>query len=214
MKVRLTALCIGLAILFAAMPALAEPALEFGAKAGLTFTTQDYEYTGLPLEVDRGYATGLTLAFFSEASFATGLSVRPEIMYVQKGNKLTFRETTEEYPEGTGRTIDVVERIDYLAIQPLLKAGLPLGTASVYALAGPRMDILVRTSSDMPSTIVENHEPVLFGATFGGGVQFPLSPVMSLCLEYYYFHDFDDAYRGDVVTVKNKASAVMVGVKF
>jgi len=187
--------------------------LGFGAKAGLSFATQDRDFAS-DIDIETGYRTGLILGLYAEYPFFPTVSLRPELTYVNKGAKIKVEETTEKYPEGTGRIIEVADRLDYVSLQLLGKFVLPLPRPSLYALVGPRIDFKFRSSSDLPSETTYDYESTVLGGTLGGGVQYPVSPANSVFIEFNYFYDFTDSYEGDLVTVTNKAFALAIGVTF
>jgi hypothetical protein len=201
-------------LMLAVAPATAGGELvKFGAKAGLSFATQDRDYAA-DIDLKTSYRAGLLLSFYADYPLIPNVSLRPEFAYVNKGCKFEVEETTEKYPEGTGRMIDINDRLDYISVQVLGKFMLPVPRPSLYALVGPRVDFKSRTSSDLPDESTFDYKSTVLGATLGAGVQYPVGPANSVFIEFNYFYDLGDAYKGDLVTVTNKAFAVAIGVSF
>ena len=208
---RLMEVLCGIIIALILSASVAEAAGKFGAKVGLVIADQTYSYSNEWGEIDRDSKTGVVFGLFTDYQFIAGIAIRPEFQYVQKGCKDEVLETTEAYPEGIG-TLKIVDHVDYLSIPVMLKIGLPGGVQSLYLVAGPRLDIKLRTKSDFNSFVMDKFESTVFGATFGVGKQFSFGPLPAVLVEFNYYHDFSDAYKGDVLTIKNKGFALVAGV--
>ena len=204
----ITALAI---LIFLAPSAMSQ---EFGIKGGLSYSDQSYKYDLSSFNSDRLKQTGITAgAFFSyDIWLLSGL--RFEFNYVQKGSSIEILQTEEFGPAILGK-IKIVDRLDYLSLNILLTPGLyDNSTLAPYLVLGPRADILLNTSSEIPSLVFDNLSPIIFGATAGLGISLALSNSTSLLIEGVYNYDFSFAYDKEILTIKNNAVLVTTGLTF
>ena len=170
---------------------------------------------------DLNRRSGWTAVAFIEKRVFSALSVRSEVGYVQRG----FVDTREEIDDD-GTLLAIIEaetQLDYLTVPLLAKLTYDASPASMYALAGPRLDILLNrdaedfeftSSPPVESEIVDFYDSVAFGGTVGIGIETDLLPTR-LFVEGRYDIDFTDSFPSDVPrTVRNNALSVVIGVAF
>jgi len=193
-----------------------EGVFGFGGKVGVSFAATDYKYDlSLTEDMSRDWRSGFMVGAIFEYKFLPFASLRPEFAYVQKGSKFDIEETTEAYPEGTGNYIEMSERIDYLSLQLLGKVRVPGPGPHPYLLAGPRLDVKLKESTDVYfSSAFDQAKSTVFGGTFGAGFAIPVSPLTNVIVEFEYYLDFGDAVNETAVTVTNKSLSVAAGVTF
>ncbi len=171
------------------------------------------------LDFDR--RLGWTAAAFVEKRVFSALSVRSEVGYIQRG----FVDTREEIDED-GTILSIIEaetQLNYLTVPLLAKLAYDVSPASVYALAGPRLDILLHRNAEdfefvnsppVENEIVDSYDSVVFGGTIGFGVETHLLP-MRLFIEGRYDIDVTESFSSDVPrTVRNNAIVVVMGIAF
>jgi hypothetical protein len=110
----------------------------YGAKAGLSFATQEFNYSG-GQELDVSRRTGLAGGLFVEWEVRQGIGLLLEGMYVQRGVHVRGFVYGPDGPEPL-RTASASQRVDYFSIGVLLKGELHSGDWIVYGAAGPRFD--------------------------------------------------------------------------
>jgi hypothetical protein len=110
--------------------------------------------------------------------------------------------------------IKIAERVDYLSLQALLKLKAPLAGLAPYALGGPRLDIKVGGSSDMPSIDQDDYKTVVAGLTLGGGLQYPIPAIGAIFVEFDYYLDLTDAYDRELLSIRNRTFALLGGIAF
>jgi hypothetical protein len=186
----------------------------FGIKGGLVYSGQAYEYNVPSLDLDRLRQTGLMAGIFVSYEVPFLSEIRFEFDYVQKGSGIEIIFTDEQYVGGYNRRT-IEDRVDYISINFLATPKLPFSrTISPYLIAGPRTDILIGTSAEFPSPVLDDLNPAVFGVTVGLGFNIPLNSSTSLLLETVYNHDFTYAYDKGVLTVKNNSFQFTTGLSF
>jgi len=123
---------------------------QFGIKGGINLgnfrgddksvnpTEFDPSLTGLP-KLDPKTRLCLVGGISYRIKLIAGLSIQPEVMYVQKGSKYELSQTIGGYT-GTGK---VTMKGDYLDIPLLLKFNLPIPAFSPYIEGGASYGILL-----------------------------------------------------------------------
>ena len=92
----------------------------YGIKVGAAAATQTFDYSinfSLPTENRWGLDIGGFAEFFQIPYF----SLLTEVHYIQKGYSNTVQESTPAQPAGTGKSITIRPRLDYLSIPVLGK---------------------------------------------------------------------------------------------
>lgn len=171
-----------LACVGCAAPAGAQVSL--GLRAGYSATR--LSATGLAPNAHR---PGVTLGAFAEVPVGRGVSVRPEVAYVQKGNR-TYGSRSDFDVDTRVLTVEetVVEtRADYLEVPLLLHATSPAGGRfRVGAMAGPPVAFRTRVGAVIgrrvngesapyePGTVVVATNPARLdvGLVAGGDIAF------------------------------------------
>lgn len=187
--------------------------LHYGVKTGVTFANQDFNYTefGSPnFETHIGWDIGL----FAEWQLLPVVSLATALHYVQKG--MTIKVSTPSYMNApTGFFLSSFSnRVDYLSLPLLAKFSMPLGKARTYLFIGPRLDIKVGQRATMGfDELYDELESSVFGGTVGIGQELPIFSSVAMVAEAYYHHDFTEAYKTDLLVVKNRAWGILVGVE-
>ncbi|MCK4782446.1 MAG: hypothetical protein KAV87_01750, partial [Desulfobacteraceae bacterium] len=96
----------------------------------------------------------------------------------------------------------------------LAKFSIPLGKARTYLFIGPRLDIKVGQKATLGfDELYDEFELSVFGSTIGVGQALHIFSSAAVVAEVYYHHDFADAYKTDLLVVKNRAWGILVGVE-
>lgn len=193
-----------------------------GAKVGLAFAKQNYNYSNTDFRFENDYRRGLSAGLFIEQPLAPILSVRAEGMFITKGFKVSVLQT--DY-NGTPipRTADYEYGIDYLSLDFVGKATLPSGT---YVMAGPRLDVKLNTEENnvqlLPTDLEDHFKSSIFGWTLGVGQSFGAPTGVGFFVEGQLYLDQDELYdrskdginSGSLSTIKNKSFALFAGLRF
>ncbi len=199
--------------------------MSFGFKAGLALSNQDFDYQ-TDIGFDPDYRTGFQGGAFAEFALTPNVSVQANVQYVPAGLKAEAEETTEAYPEGTGKILTIKPRIDYLSIPVLLKAGVPSGQVRPFLIAGPRVNIKVGMDRSYMSPVYEYLKDMSFGVTVGAGTELQVSPKVALLFEVTYSPDLTNIFDVDeaksklvgsdvtLESVKNQTISFLAGIRF
>jgi len=141
---------------------------------------------------------GVMVGGFMTFGLAPMIAFEPEVLFSMQGSKLHF---------GTSGTIvssDVTAKLDYVQVPLLLRIGNSgKAGASLYAVAGPTLGILVRNEG-----VADQLRRTDLGVVVGAGVT-----VSRLLLEGRYTAGLTDFNKGGTV-YKNRVLSLLVGLNF
>jgi hypothetical protein len=195
-----------------AAPSHAQLVDRFGVKAGVVSAGVTDELTEDKFSERRGMAASV----FAERRLLSFLSLVGEVGYVQRGfnETLSFDPLNEE--AGT--------RLDYLTIPVMMKLNYDSGLATLYALGGPRIDVLLNrepgvfkgfgTPPFKESRYADKYDSLAAGGTVGLGMTTPKRFPVRLLLEGRYEFDLTDSYAPDPFDIHNRAFSIVAGVAF
>ncbi len=203
-----------LLLLLLGLDAQAQLSPRYGALGGFSAARQS------PGEDAR---TGFNVASFVEVAPLPYVAASLEVAYVQKGQ--TFEDDLiDDESVVIGRGTFTLA-LDYLSIGVAAKPSLPLGPpgASVYAVVGPRLDVLLNErlafSGDGTSIrfTIDQHERTVWGYDVGVGLRFGTVLPIPLLAEVRFSGDLTDAYdglAGRPDAAKNQVMQLRLGVEF
>ena len=178
-----------------------------GIKAGYVHANQNYDYTDEMINLDPGYLGGFDAGISFEFLSLPVFGLVAEAHYIQKGMKVDIPDISG--PEPT--SVEYKNKINYLSVPALAKVSL----GGLYAIAGPRIDILLSKSVDSQfDSIYDKFETFVTGYDAGVGYQLGIVPALSPLIELRYSGDFKDSYKSDTLSVNNKSFQLLVGVMF
>jgi len=213
-----------LAFGFVAVSANAQELSGYGVKAVAVSSTTTDDLAGQSESI-----WGAGVGAFAEWRVAGPLSVIPQLEYAPRGVRQQFVRGVE----GDGfQTADAEMRLHYVSLPLFAKAGYRFdGTPfTIYAMLGPRLDIMVGRESGafqfedetVPSSLAERYDQAAVGISGGVGLQIDLSKGIALTLEARQHRDvtasveeggtqFVDTTTGDL---RNLATDFSVGLKW
>jgi hypothetical protein len=223
-------ICISLFVLallnsfLAVPPTSAQLVDRFGLKGGLLSANPSGNVG--PLELER--RTGWSATLYAERDVLSFLALVGEAGYVQGG----FVETMEER-ESDGTVEQVVRantRLDYLTIPVLAKLNVDVAAVQLYALAGPRLDVLIGREPGVfeyesapidqrESEVVSAYRSPVLGATLGVGASTSEVLPGTLMVEARWAPDVTESFETEMFVdaprdVRNNAVVLMIGVGF
>lgn len=136
-----------------------------------------------------------------------------ELHYIQKGFTEKLLETTNAYPEGTGRYITLKPRVDYLSLPLLARIRYNMGTVSPYILIGPRFDFLIWNDPKYVGSIFDKFKKNDIGISAGAGIEISTSTIQAVLFEFKYCPTFSKSYSSDMLTIKNQSFELLFGIK-
>jgi hypothetical protein len=189
-----------------AAPVAAQTKLNFGLKAGVSFSDNAWSD-------DDGSEKALirpTFGAFAVINLSPYLAIQPEVNYLTTG-------------EWWSDVIKVVETFNYIHIPVLVKARLMKeGTVVPFVVAGPAISFLL-SAKEAGEDVKEFFKDTDFGADFGLGAEMAAG-TMKVFLEARYFLGLTNAFsRPDMTvlsilpsdfTMKNRSLIISAGVIF
>lgn len=192
--------------------------LNYGVKAGITSSTQTWEYVyKFASNGNTEARQGINLGIFAEYSDDKYVGVIAEVNYRQKGAKINLDYTGRD----TSGTILVPKNLDYklayLNITLLGKvryAALPIVTP--YLLAGVKTDYQISNKLDDVDLgfLATDATKQVWGVVIGGGLEFKNLLPVSILAEVRYEFDFNKLYVSDSFQIKTSLLEFKLGIKF
>lgn len=191
----------------------AQPSLRYGFSGGLALASQS------PGEDSR---SGFNVGFFGEVVVLPYLAVNADLSYVQKGQ--SFRDSlgiagpdTTLLDPGT-----FTIALDYASLALTAKPFLLFGErgAGVYAVLGPRIDVLLREKllfsgeqEDGVTITTERNESLVLGYDAGVGVRLGTVLPVQVFTEVRFSGDLSEVLK-EVPGVENRVLQFRLGVDF
>jgi hypothetical protein len=185
---------------------------SYGIKLGAVSANQTWHYTSAS-DLTTDYRWGVTGGAYLELLDIPLLSLVAEIQYTQKGMAFSAPVTTETQPNSTGQFITMSPRVDYLSVPLLAKLRLPSSIITPYLIAGPRADVLVSKQGDGFSAVVDKFKSTDIGGTFGVGVELHTLLPVGLLAELRYNASFQDSFKNEFLTVRNRSFDFLLGLQ-
>jgi len=212
-------------LLFAAAPAHAQLIKHWGLFGGVTSSEHEVNEYNLSVRHVQGNA-GFHLGGFAEWLNIPRVSILTEFSYAPKKVDWEYYEAINDI--SSGNLVTRCLQLHYLSLAVLGKVTVPAGVILPYFIGGPRLDFLVGHENNLqvPLTFIqERFKDVIWGLTFGGGIQTRRIGSVHFLMEFRYnlnlnnsyeliwLHPFDSGttYR---TTMKNSSFDVSVGVAF
>jgi len=189
--------------------------VSLGIKAGISLANQRYRITPIQYTIETEPVAGPAITLFVEAFRGDHFSFQADIAYSVKGSRSTTRSVTVNHLDNDRIIVNEGEMTKslfrYLSIAPMARYGLNSDHLSPYFLLGPRLDILLRYSSDSDYPLTGQNGSIL-GLTGGVGLEFTLLqlPVFG---EILYLPDITQVTGEDPLQVKNRMISITVGVR-
>ena len=207
---------IGLIWLLGSQVAYAQFIAGIGVKGGLALSNQSYRISSIDYRIETDPITGPSLAFFAEAFYGDHLSLQTDFAFACRGSSTTTQSITVNHLNSDQVIVNEGEktssRFRYLAISPMLRARTNNGGIEAYALAGPRLDLLLYYSSDSEYPLEEQNH-VIVGLTLGIGVEFPLKQNM-LFAEIQFQPDLSPLTSKEPLLINNNSLLLTVGYRW
>jgi len=189
--------------------------VSLGIKAGISLANQRYRITPIEYTIETEPVAGPAVTLFVEAFRGDHFSFQADLTYSVKGSRSTTRSVTVNHLDNDRIIVNEGEMTKslfrYLSIVPLARYGLNSDHLSPYFLLGPRLDILLKYSSDSDYPLIVQNDFVA-GLTGGVGVEFTLQR-SALFTEILYMPDITTVTGEDPLQVKNRMISISVGVR-
>jgi hypothetical protein len=188
----------------------------YGLKIGAIHAEQRWEYSprsGLSasgISPIWGLEAGISAEFFRFPNF----SVMTELHYAQRGRSITAMATAPaDNPQGYVDLgpVEVKHRFIYLGVPFLAKLRIDGGKVSPYVAFGPRIEYLAFYPS---SPVYDSFRKTELSAYVLAGFELSLESIPTLTAEIGYETSLTNAFRNELVTVKNRSFSYLVGITF
>lgn len=205
-----------LAFLFSLTVATAQAGINFGVKGGISLaniSSVPETFAGYKWETKRGLAGGA----FLEIGLPGPFSLQPEVLYVQKGAKISVAE---------GEVVGTFKaNLDYIEIPLLLKFNLFSGGLTVPSIyAGPFYGFNTKAEfvfsspgyPDQKEDIKDDIKDSEYGLTFGLGLTQKLG-IVKITLDARYDLGLSNNVEPTVVepsSIKTRTWLFMIGIAF
>ena len=181
----------------------------YGVKAGVVIANQDFDYAE-DLDFHTKNRVGFNFGVYVEWLNLPHLSLLTEAHYVQKG-MIIENIVNNEFGERIGiKEFDY--RVDYLSVPILVKISVNSQGFSPYLIAGPRFDFLLGYDSPGGGSLYDQFKDLDTGADIGIGLESNTEP-LKILLEFRYSPDFSNAYKTDLLKVKNNSFEILIGLE-
>lgn len=197
MNKRMLFVCLAAAVL--AVPAASEAQVSGGIKAGINLASvKGFNDPG----TDPSQRTALTGGVFMTFGVTPVIGIQPEVLFSMQGSKLHF--------DDGGVDSDATAKLDYIQIPIQLRIGNSArDKASVYALVGPTIGILVRANQEGVD-FKDDLKSAQVGLTAGVGVS-----LTRFLIEARYTQDLNDFNKASTGTSqKNRVASFLIGFVF
>jgi hypothetical protein len=196
-----------------AAPVLAGP-LGKTVKGGISYAKVTNDVGG-DSDSEMGYVLGLAMTY----DLIPGLSLQPELLYVQQGGKYDIALVDEGgMPVGNG---ELIWDLDYIQVPVLARISLPLlGTAIPTIIAGPALafnlssDYTQKMSGEEVSGNIDDISSTDLSLIIGAGMKLGAGPAGAI-LEVRYNHGLTNLNDSDgPAEIKNRSIQAMAGFSF
>lgn len=189
---------------------------SLGLKAGISAADQTYMFEPIDYKIETEGVIGPAFSVFMEAFRAKHFSLQMDLSYFLKGSKTSIRSVTVDHLNNDRLIVNEGEEststFSYLSIAPMARYRLGQGSLQPYFLLGPRVDILLKYSSDSEYPL-EHQNKVIPGLTLGTGLEYGLTR-LGLFAELQYQGDIIPVTGRDPLLVNNHFLSFTLGFRW
>jgi hypothetical protein len=192
---------------------------KYGINAGITYSTQIWNYKVVPMEdIKMDYKTGFSVFIAGEKQIAPWISIRPEFGYLQKGFKSNIRliaENGEFYPQNNRNVVfhDLALDMNF-KITPINTSWNPylvLGLSEEYMFA--YKDILFEEPGSgntyhLYETMIEDFTDLNTTAILGLGLEVN----SQIYIEFDYIPSLTKSFKSSFLEIKENCYQMRIGL--
>ncbi len=188
---------------------------SYGVKVGLVRAGQTWDYSGVlsHLKLFDEQRSGISAGLYVEWLDLPVVSLVTGAEYVQRGCRGSIRLTSEGGPTPIA-TSTYNPGLDYVSFPILLKVRYGFSAGSVYALVGPRYEVLVSRHSSGVEVVFDRVKSEDYGLTLGAGVEVANIVTKSIGVEFQYCPNFRKIYTAELLAIKNSSLEFKLVVGF
>ena len=189
---------------------------SMGLKAGISIANQRHQFTPIDYTLETDAVTGPGIAVFMEAFGREHLSLQFDLAFSAKGSKSTTQSVTVNHLDNDRIIVNEgdlkVSKFYYLSFSPVARYRIEKEGIGPYVLLGPRLDYLLKysTDSDYP---LEEQNSIILGLNCGAGLEYNLND-LGVFIEVQYQPDFSPVTSQDPLRVNNKLFVLTIGIRY
>jgi len=189
---------------------------SFGVKSGISVADQTYMFEPIDYKMETDAVVGPVFSLFMEALRGDHFSLQVDLSYFLKGSKTSTQSVTVDHLNNDRILVhegkESTSRFCYLSIAPMARYRLGQGSLQPYFLLGPRVDVLLKYSTDSQYPL-DNQNKVIPGMTLGTGLEYGLSR-LGLFGELQYQGDIIPVTGRDPLLVNNHFLSFTLGLRW
>jgi len=189
---------------------------SFGLKGGLALANQSYRFTSIDYQLETEPVLGPALNLFLETFKGSHFSFQLDVGYVVKGSSTTTESVTVDHLHNDRIVVNEGEsassKFAYLTVVPMARYRWDLERITPYFLLGPRVDILLKytTQSEYP---LSEQKGTIFGLSCGAGIEFKIQK-LGLFAELQYLPDLSPVSNQEPLLINNNMLSLTLGVRW
>jgi hypothetical protein len=206
---------IGLIWITGPQPAKGQLIRSLGMKAGLSISNQTHQFTPIDYTLDTGPLLAPSAALFMEAFRGESFSLQADLSYVCRGSTTSTHSITVNHLDQDRIIVNqgdpVASRFHYLSLAAMARVRTELKNLVPYALAGPRLDMLLSysTESDYP---LEQQNSMILGLSLGIGLEFKFDRT-GLFTELQYQPGLSPVTNREPLLINNNSLIITLGIR-
>lgn len=189
---------------------------SFGLKGGIALANQSYRITPIDYEIDTKPLVGPAVAIFVETFKRKHFSFQLDFGYVVKGSSSTTQSVSIDHLDNDRITVNEgaasASKFSYLTIVPMARYRFDLERITPYFLLGPRLDILLKYSTESEYPLSEQKGSV-FGLSCGAGLEYHLQN-MGLFVELQFLPDLSPVSNTEPLLINNNMLSLTLGLRW
>lgn len=187
-----------------------------GLKAGISLANQTYRITPIDYRLDTEPIAGPAISLFIEAFRGDHFSFQADISYAVKGSKSAVQSITVNHLDFDQIIVNegamATSTYRYLSLEPMARYRIGQGSLHPYFLLGPRLDILLKYTSESEYPLDEQNS-IILGLTSGVGLEYNLKR-LALFTELKYLPDISPVANQEPLLINNNMLSLTLGVRW
>lgn len=189
---------------------------SLGVKAGISLANQSYRFTPIDYTMETELVAGPAFSLLVEAFRGVHFSLQVDLSYAVKGSRSSTQSVTVDHLDNDRITVNEGEMttstFSYISLAPLARYRLGQRSLVPYFLLGPRMDILLKYSSESEYPLVKQNGAIL-GLTCGAGLEYRLQR-LGLFTELQYLPDLSPVTNEEPLLINNNMVSFTLGIRW
>jgi len=189
---------------------------SLGLKAGITLSNQSHRFTPIDYTLETDPVTGPGMAIFMESFRRNHMSVQLDLEFAAKGSKTNTQSITINHLDNDRIIVNkgdlMISKFYYLSLSPMARYRGGNEIFVPYFLLGPRLDFLVKYTSDSDYPL-EDQNNVILGLNSGIGMELNLK-ILSVFAEVQFKPDLSPVTNKEPLLINNNILLMTLGVRY